>query len=193
LIRACGGDSTKKRWNPKQTKSLKALNEGGSVNRMARRNELDDRYAINAAKTELREGYKNADVERILSVYADAFTDMSDGQPSFFGADAKLVLRAKLEKLFREYQVEWVPIIIDITTAEAVAVEYGWHELTLRPKAGGPAELKRTRYVHVWNRDRDNSWQIVLFIDNIDQKAELAEDQLTKLGATVVAEEQDKR
>ena len=160
---------------------------------MARRNELDDRYAINAAKTELREGYKNADVERILSVYADAFTDMSDGQASFFGPDAKLVLRAKLEKLFREYQVEWVPIIIDITTAEAVAVEYGWHELTLRPKAGGPAELKRTRYVHVWNRDRDNSWQIVLFIDNIDQKPELAEDQLTKLGATVVAEEQDKR
>src|SRR5918996_5350619 len=54
-----------------------------SGNRMARRNKLDDRYAINAAKTELREGYKNADVERILSVYADAFTDMSDGQPSF--------------------------------------------------------------------------------------------------------------
>ena len=56
---------------------------------MARRNELDDRYAINAAKTELREGYKNADVERILSVYADAFTDMSDGQATFFGPDAK--------------------------------------------------------------------------------------------------------
>jgi ketosteroid isomerase-like protein len=193
LIRACGGDSTKKRWNPKQTKSLKALNEGGSVNRMARRNELDDRYAINAAKTELREGYKNADVERILSVYADAFTDMSDGQATFFGPDAKVVLRARLEKLFDEYQIEFTPIIIAITIAGMVAVEYGWHELTLRPKAGGPAELKRTRYVEVWNRDRDNSWQIVLFIDNIDQKPELAEDQLLKLGSTAVTEEQGKR
>jgi hypothetical protein len=103
------------------------------------------------------------------------------------------VLRAKLEKLFREYQVEWVPIIIDITTAEAVAVEYGWHELTLRPKAGGPAELKRTRYVQVWNRDRHQSWRIVLVIDNIDQKPELAEDQLLKLGSTAVTEEQGKR
>ena len=34
---------------------------------------------INAAKTELREGYKTAGVERILSVHAD----MSDGQASF--------------------------------------------------------------------------------------------------------------
>lgn len=46
-------------------------------------NTLDDRYAINAAKTKLREGYNNADVERILSVFADGFTDMTDGQASF--------------------------------------------------------------------------------------------------------------
>jgi hypothetical protein len=57
---------------------------------------LDDRYAINAAKTELREGYNNADVERILSVFAESFTDMTSGQPSFFGVDAKTVLRARL-------------------------------------------------------------------------------------------------
>jgi ketosteroid isomerase-like protein len=159
---------------------------------MPGRNKMDDRYAINAAKTELREGYNTADVERILSVYADAFTDMSDGQASFFGPDAKVVLRAKLEKLFREYQVEWAPIIIDITIAGAVAVEYGWHEMTLRRKAGGPAEVKRTRYVQAWNRDH-HSWRIVLVIDNIDQKPELAEDQLLKLSATAVAEERDKR
>src|SRR5262245_15957654 len=94
LIRACGGDSTKKRWNPKQTKSLKALNEGGSVNRMARRNELDDRYAINAAQTELHGGYKNADVERILSV--------ADVQlPSYPGAKASRIFNlARSRRVF---------------------------------------------------------------------------------------------
>ncbi len=51
---------------------------------MAGRNTLDDRYAINAAKTELREGYNNADVERILAVFADGFTDLSAGQASFY-------------------------------------------------------------------------------------------------------------
>jgi hypothetical protein len=73
---------------------LKALNEGGSVNRMARRNELDDRYAINAAKTELREGYKNADVERILSV--------ADVQlPSYPGANASRIFNlARSSRVF---------------------------------------------------------------------------------------------
>ena len=51
---------------------------------MARRNELDDRYAINAAKTELCEGYNNADVDRILSV--------ADVQlPSYPGAKASRI------------------------------------------------------------------------------------------------------
>jgi hypothetical protein len=31
----------------------------------------DHRYAINLAKAELREGYKDADVERILSVFSE--------------------------------------------------------------------------------------------------------------------------
>lgn len=30
---------------------------------------MDDIYAINAAKTELREGYNTADVDRILSLF----------------------------------------------------------------------------------------------------------------------------
>jgi hypothetical protein len=47
--------------------------------------------------------------------------------------------------------------------------------------------------VQVWNRDRHQSWRIVLVIDNIDQKPELAEDQLLKLGVTAMAEEGDKR
>jgi hypothetical protein len=50
-------------------------------------------------------------------MYADTFTDMNDGHANFFGPDAKVVLRARLEKLFREYHVEWGPIIIDISIA----------------------------------------------------------------------------
>jgi hypothetical protein len=60
---------------------------------------MNDIYAVNAAKTELREGYNTADVDRILSVFADAFTDMSDNLPSFrssSGPNAKTVLRARL-------------------------------------------------------------------------------------------------
>src|SRR5437763_1777919 len=64
-----------------------------------------DEYAISVAKTEYREGYNTADVERILSVFADSFTNMSEGEPSFYGDEAKQALRQQLSNLFSEYQV----------------------------------------------------------------------------------------
>jgi ketosteroid isomerase-like protein len=147
---------------------------------------MDDIYAINAAKTELREGYNTADVDRILSVFADAFTDMSDNLPSFHrsnGPNAKIVLRARLEKLFREYEVEFKPIVIEIKVAGELAVEHGWHLMKLSPKLGGGAELRRTRYVEVWSRDPQLAWRIVLFMDNRDQEPELMEELLLQLAA----------
>ena len=51
------------------------------------------------------------------------------------------------------------------------------------PKVGGAPELRRTRYVEVWNRDPQLGWRIVLFMDNTDQEPALAEDVLLGLGA----------
>ena len=147
---------------------------------------MDDIYAINAAKTELREGYNTADVDRILSVFADAFTDMSDNLPSFHGSNgpnAKTVLRARLENLFREYTVELTPIVIEIKVAGDLATEHGWHQMKLFPKLGGETELRRTRYVEVWSRDPPLAWRIVLFMDNRDQEPELMEEVLIRLAA----------
>ncbi len=147
---------------------------------------MDDIYAINAAKTELREGYNTADVDRILAVFADAFTDMSDNLPSFHrssGSNAKSVLRARLEKLFREYTVELAPTLLEVKIAGEWAVEHGWHQMKLFPKLGGEAELRRTRYVEVWRRDPQQGWRIVLFIDNKDQTPELMEEVLLELAA----------
>jgi ketosteroid isomerase-like protein len=144
----------------------------------------DDRYAVNAANTEMREGYKTANVERILSVFADTLTDLRAEAPTFFGPDGKFVLKGRLEKLFRDFYVEFVPIIIDIIIGKGIAVEYGWHEMTLRPKSGGPAQTSRTRYMQTWVRDPHGAWRIVVFIDNPDQKPELAEDVLAPASAS---------
>jgi ketosteroid isomerase-like protein len=145
---------------------------------------MNDIYSINAAKTELREGYNTADVDRILSVFADAFTDMSDNLPSFHGSNgpnAKIVLRARLENLFRAYRVEFVPIVIEIKIAGDLAVEHGWHQRKLFPRLGGEAELSRTRYVEVWSRDPQLGWRIVMFMDNRDQEPETMEEVLFQL------------
>ena len=137
---------------------------------------MDDRYAINLAKTELREGYRRGDIEQILAIFADLFTDMSDGVASFYGADAKTALRGRLKKLFLAYEVEWTPVIIDIAITGDVAMEHGWHQMTLHPKASGPPATKRTRYVQMWRRDPEGGWRIVLFIDNDDHTPALLLD-----------------
>ena len=49
---------------------------------------MDAKYEINLAKTTYREAYEQADVEKLLSLFAtDGFTDMSEGLPSKYGQD----------------------------------------------------------------------------------------------------------
>jgi ketosteroid isomerase-like protein len=51
-------------------------------------------YEINVAKSKFRDAYNAGNVDRLLAVFADEFTDMTAGAPSFFGADAKSVVRS---------------------------------------------------------------------------------------------------
>ena len=136
--------------------------------RKVERAEMDDAYAINVAKSEYREGFTTGDVDRILRVFADEFTDMSDSRSSRYGADAPAKLRAYLEELFSAYQVRLNVIIIRIVVLGDTACDYGWHELTLTPKSGGEPVFKRTRYLELWGKDSTGTWRITTFMDNPD-------------------------
>lgn len=145
---------------------------------------LDDRYVIHAAKTRLCGSYGLGNVEEILSFFADAFTDLSEGQPTLAHIDAKTVLKARLEKLLRENAVELSPIIIEVKLADGMAVDYGWHVMTLRPRSGGPTETRQTRYTEIWEHDPALGWRIVVYIDNNDHERVLIDDTLRALDGT---------
>jgi len=102
-----------------------------------------DEYAISVAKTEYREGYNTQDVGRILNVIADSFTNMSEGEPTFYGAEGKESLRIQIEKLFEEHSVDLTVIMIGIMVFGDIACDHGLHKLTLTPKRGGDPESKR--------------------------------------------------
>jgi ketosteroid isomerase-like protein len=127
---------------------------------------MDDAYLISLAKTEYREGYNTADVERVLSVFADSFTNMSDGDCSFFGAEGKPALREQLETLFDTYRVHMFPIIIDIVPKGDVAVDWGWHKVVLESKTGGETQRIKLRYYETWVRQPDRAWKIDFLITN---------------------------
>ena len=115
---------------------------------------MDDVYAINVAKTEIREAYNTADPERLLAVMDEGLVDFSDRRPAGFGQGGREALRAHLEALFSTYTARLSPIIMEIKVMGATAVDYGWHELTLTPKAEGEPVYIRTRYLEVWKKDK---------------------------------------
>lgn len=129
---------------------------------------MDDVYAINVAKSNYREGFDTADVERVLSAFAPEFTDMSDARPSRYRADAATKLRDSLAGLFAEYEAKLSVIIIAISVFGNNAFDYGWHELTLRPRNGGEPVYRRTRYFELWSKRPNGDWRISKFMDNQD-------------------------
>ena len=101
---------------------------------------MNDVYAINVAKTDFREGYNTGDINRLMATFQpDGFTDMSEAEPSKYGSEAIAVWRKRLAELFAGYHTKLAPIIINIVVLGGTAYDYGWHELTLTPKAGGVA------------------------------------------------------
>ena len=135
---------------------------------------MDDIYKINLAKMEFREAYNMGDVERLLRIFnRDGFTDMTEGGPSKYGAEAISRLRGQASELFAEYSVRLSPIIIDIVILGDTAYDYGWHEFTFKPKNGGAATRKRQRYLELWNRNAEGDWKIALHINNGDVREEL--------------------
>jgi len=129
---------------------------------------MDDVYAINVAKSNYREGFNTADVERVLSVFAPEFTDMSDSRPTRYRADAAVKLRRFLIELFAEYDAKLNVIINAISVFGDNAFDYGWHELTLTPRNGGEPVYRRTRYCELWSKQPNGDWRITRFMDNPD-------------------------
>ncbi len=110
---------------------------------------MDDLYAINAAKTEFREGFNLADASRILAVADPDLVNFSDGQPSEFGQSGLDALKTRLVNLFERFTAKLAAIVIEIRLQGDVAYDYGWHELTLTPKDGGRPTQRRDRYVGI--------------------------------------------
>jgi ketosteroid isomerase-like protein len=142
---------------------------------------MDDIYAINLAKSRMREGYNRGDAEMVLSIYADQFSDLSFGQPSFYYEDSKDVFRTRLTRLFRDYVADMKIIIINVTVNGDRAHDVGWHTLTLTPKAGGESFEVRTRYLEHWKRAASGEWRISLYIDNLDETPKMPEDLIREI------------
>jgi ketosteroid isomerase-like protein len=125
----------------------------------------NDQYAILVAKTEYREAYNNADLDRLLSVFASEFTDCSDGEPSFYGEESVRALRQRTKELFKHFRVEMVPIVIDVVVKDNFAYDWGWHKVRLIAKDTGSIADTKYRYFETWKKE-NGTWKIDYIITN---------------------------
>ena len=145
---------------------------------------MDDSYAIRLAKTKLRDAYDEGDLNSVLSVFADGYSDMSAGLASFYGIEAQAVLKHRMKKLFARYHAQLAVTIISIQAQGPLAFDWGWHKLTLTPKKGGKPSTTRTRYLDIWQKGADGKWKIAIFIDNLDVPPQMPpREVLTELRA----------
>lgn len=125
----------------------------------------EDQYAISQAKTEYREAYNTGDIDRLLRVFASGFTDCSDGEPSFYGEEARRALRLRTQDLFRRFRVEMGIIIIDIVIKGDFAYDRGWHKMRLSDKQTGELSETKYRYFETWKKE-NGAWKIAYVITN---------------------------
>ena len=122
----------------------------------------------------MREAYVSGDVALLLSVFhPDGFIDMSEGKPNRYGAQARSHLATEAAKLFADYFVKFVPIVIDIQVMGGVAYDRGWLEFILDPKSGGETIRKRYRHLNIWKKVSTGDWKIAVHVNNTDVAEEV--------------------
>ena len=136
---------------------------------------MDDSYAINVAKTEFREGFNLGDSSLILVLADPELVNFSDGQPSEFGESGLEAFKTRLANLFERFTAKLVVIVIEIRIQGDVAYDYGWHDLTLRPKDGGGPIRRKDRYVDIWRKNKEGDWKLWMYMDNRDMAAKFGE------------------
>jgi len=147
--------------------------------------EMDDLYAINAAKSEFRECFNLADTSRMLAIADPDLVNFSDGQPSEFGEGGLDALKTRLTNLFERFTAKLAVVVIEIRLQGDVAYDYGWHDLTLTPKGGGQPVFRRNRYVDIWRRNKEGNWKLWMYMDNQDIADPFRPEQIPPVGAHV--------
>jgi ketosteroid isomerase-like protein len=129
---------------------------------------MNDSYAIRLAKTKLRDAYNRGSVNGVLSVFAERYVDMSAGLASFYGVEARAVLKHRMKELFARYHAQLAVTITSIRIQGSLAFDRGYHQLTLTPRKGGRPLTTRRRYLEIWQKAANGEWKIAVFMDNVE-------------------------
>ena len=136
---------------------------------------MNPTYPIELAKSAMRDAYNSGNVQGVLELFADGLTNMTEGEPSFWGPEAKQAFSLKLKRTFADYNAQLAVVIIDINIYGDTAFEHGWYKVKLMPKNGGKESYTKYRYCERWQKQSDGAWKIDFLMTNKEHPPRMLE------------------
>ena len=128
-------------------------------------NDPADVQAIKDISAAWDKAWTAGNAETLASFYAADAIVMDPNKPASVGKDA---FRASCEKYFDQFSDENSGVVEDVRVSGDLAVAWGTQETKTAPKAGGPSFRGKSKWIDVFQRQRDGSWKIIWDIYNSD-------------------------
>jgi uncharacterized protein (TIGR02246 family) len=116
---------------------------------------------LRKAVNELAEAYDRLDVDKILNIYAEDATYLIEDAEMLRGKDA---IRTYVSQALPE-KVQFKRDIIDLKIEGNLAYEIVNQVVTLQMK-GQASQIIPNKYIHVWKKQRDGSWKVLIDMVN---------------------------
>jgi ketosteroid isomerase-like protein len=123
--------------------------------------EAGERAQIVAAIRKFVDAYNRADLQGLMSCYAEDLVKLRQGA----GPETKTETGLRVERVLRENRAELSVSNEEIEVSGDVAYARGSLELTLTPRTGGPSQVVRRRFIEIWHR-RNGVWLVARTMDN---------------------------
>ena len=122
-----------------------------------------DIAALNAARAAFMAAYEQGDAEAIGKLYTAEAISEPNNQPTLKGRDA---IVASLKSMFEQVSLKAVLTPEETRTLGSVGLDRGRYTVTVTPKAGAPPTSAEGRYMVVYVKGADGTWQVSRDMDN---------------------------
>jgi ketosteroid isomerase-like protein len=125
-----------------------------------------DMKAIHAARTGFEFAMIAGDIDKAASAYAPDAVRMLEHQPAIMGRDA---IVADLKKTMASYKLEPSLNPQETKIVGDWAFERGLFMNHVTPTAGGPMTMEMGKYILIFQKQPDGSWQFAREISNLNE------------------------
>lgn len=124
---------------------------------------------IRRAVEEFTRAYNAGDLENLADIFAEDLIDMSAGEPTRTGEEARKDFVARVAATHAKFRPRLEIQIDELQVTGEWAHQRGSLRVTLIPREGGDTSFIRQRYLEIWRREPSGKWKIAIEMDNTEE------------------------